>query len=36
VELHTVTTLEPKKHRAVHAGGVTISLREMHRELYIP
>jgi hypothetical protein len=34
--LHTVTTPEPKKCRAVRAGGVTISLRETHRELYIP
>jgi hypothetical protein len=35
-ELHTVTTSEPKKHRAVRAGGVTILLRETRRELYIP
>jgi hypothetical protein len=34
--LHTVTTLEPKVHRAVCAGGVTIVLRETRRELYIP
>jgi hypothetical protein len=35
-ELHTVTTLEPKTRRAVCADGVTISLRETRRELYIP
>jgi hypothetical protein len=35
-ELHTVTTPEPKTRRAVRAGGVTISLRETRRELYIP
>jgi hypothetical protein len=35
-ELHTVTTPEPKKRRAVRASGVTISLRETRRELYIP
>jgi hypothetical protein len=36
VELQTVTTLEPKTRRAVRAGGVTISLRETCREVYIP
>jgi hypothetical protein len=36
VELHTVTTPEPKTCRAVRAGGVTIALRETRRELYIP
>jgi hypothetical protein len=35
-ELHTLTTLEPKVRRAVHAGGVSISLRETRMELYIP
>jgi hypothetical protein len=35
-ELHTATTPEPKTHRAVHAGGVTIAVRETRRELYIP
>jgi hypothetical protein len=35
-ELHTITTPEPKKRCAVRAGGVTISLRETRRELYIP
>jgi hypothetical protein len=34
--LHTVTMPEPKKCRAVCAGGVTISLRETRREHYIP
>jgi hypothetical protein len=34
--LHTVTMPEPKKCRAVRAGGVTISLRETRREHYIP
>jgi hypothetical protein len=36
VELHTLTTLEPKIHRAVHAGGMTIALRNTRREFYIP
>jgi hypothetical protein len=35
-ELHTLTTLEPKIHRAVHAGGMTIALRNTRREFYIP
>jgi hypothetical protein len=35
-ELHTLTTPEPKVRRTVRAGGVSISLREMRRELYIP
>jgi hypothetical protein len=35
-ELHTLTTPEPKVHRAVRAGGVSIALRESRRELYIP
>jgi hypothetical protein len=34
-ELHTATTPEPKTRRAVHAGGVTITVRETRRELYI-
>jgi hypothetical protein len=34
--LHTLTTLELKTRHAVCAGGVTISLRETRRELYIP
>jgi hypothetical protein len=36
VELHTLTTSEPKVRRAVRARSVSISLREMHREHYIP
>jgi hypothetical protein len=35
-ELHTLTTPEPKVRHAVRAGGVSISLRETRRELYIP
>jgi hypothetical protein len=35
-ELHTLTTQEPKTRRVVRTGGVTISLRETRRELYIP
>jgi hypothetical protein len=35
-ELHTTTTPEPKTRHAVHAGGVTIAVRETRRELYIP
>jgi hypothetical protein len=35
-ELHTLTTPEPKTRRAVRAGGVTIALREIRREFYIP
>jgi hypothetical protein len=35
-ELHTLTTPEPRVHRAVRAGGMMISLRESRREFYIP
>jgi hypothetical protein len=35
-ELHTATTPEPKTHRVVRAGGVTITVRETRKELYIP
>jgi hypothetical protein len=35
-ELHTLTTPEPWVRRAVHAGGMSISLRESRREFYIP
>jgi hypothetical protein len=35
-ELHTLSTPEPRVRRAVHAGGMTISLRESRREFYIP
>jgi hypothetical protein len=35
-ELHTLVTPEPRVRHAVRAGGVSISLRETRRELYIP
>jgi hypothetical protein len=35
-ELHTLVTPEPRVRRVVRAGGVSISLRETRRELYIP
>jgi hypothetical protein len=35
-ELHTLSTPEPRVGHAVHAGGMSISLRESRRELYIP
>jgi hypothetical protein len=35
-ELHTATTPEPKTRHAVRADGVTIAVRETHREFYIP
>jgi hypothetical protein len=35
-EMHTLTTPEPKTHRSVRAGGVTIALQETRREFYIP
>jgi hypothetical protein len=35
-ELHTLVTPEPRVHRVVRAGGVSISLRETRREFYIP
>jgi hypothetical protein len=35
-ELHTLTMPEPKIHRAVRAGGMTIALRNTRREYYIP
>jgi hypothetical protein len=35
-ELHTLATPEPKIHRTVRAGGMTIALRNTRRELYIP
>jgi hypothetical protein len=35
-ELHTLTTPEPKTHRVVRAGGMTIGLRNTRRKLYIP
>jgi hypothetical protein len=36
VELHTLTTSEPKIHRVVRAGGMTIALQNTRREYYIP
>jgi hypothetical protein len=35
-KLHTLATPEPKTRRAVRAGGMTIALQNMRRELYIP
>jgi hypothetical protein len=35
-ELHTLSTPEPRVHRVVRAGGMSISLQESRRELYIP
>jgi hypothetical protein len=36
VELHTLSTPEPRVRRMVRAGVMSISLRESRRELYIP
>jgi hypothetical protein len=35
-ELHTLVTPEPRVRRAVRVGGLTISLRDLRREFYIP
>jgi hypothetical protein len=35
-ELHTLATTETQVRRAVHTGGLSISLRDTHREFYIP
>jgi hypothetical protein len=35
-ELHTLSTTEPRVRRAVRTGGMSISLRESRRKLYIP
>jgi hypothetical protein len=35
-ELHRLTTHEPRVHRAVRASGLSISLRDTRREIYIP
>jgi hypothetical protein len=35
-ELHTLSTPEPRVHRVVSTGGMSISLRESRREFYIP
>jgi hypothetical protein len=36
MEQHTLSTPEPRVHRTVRAGGMSISLRESRKELYIP
>jgi hypothetical protein len=36
MELHTLATPETKTRRAARAGGVSIALRNTHREFYIP
>jgi hypothetical protein len=36
VELHTLTTHEPRVRRTVRAGGLSISLRDSRREFYVP
>jgi hypothetical protein len=35
-ELHMLTTHKPRVCRAVRVSGLSISLRDSHRELYIP
>jgi hypothetical protein len=35
VELHTVATSETRVRHAVHAGGLTFSVRDLRRELYL-
>jgi hypothetical protein len=35
-ELHMLTTHEPRVRQAVHASGLSISLRDSRREFYIP
>jgi hypothetical protein len=35
-ELHTLSTPEAQVRRAVRAGGMSISLRDSRRDLYIP
>jgi hypothetical protein len=35
-ELHTLTTAEAQVRRAVHAGGLSISLRDSRKEFYVP
>jgi hypothetical protein len=35
-ELHMLTTHEPQMRRAMRAGSLSISLRDSHREFYIP
>jgi hypothetical protein len=36
VELHTLATPEARVRRAVRAGGLSISLRDLRKEFYIP
>jgi hypothetical protein len=36
VELHTLAMAETRVHRAVRAGGLSISLRDSRREFYLP
>jgi hypothetical protein len=36
VELHTLATSEPRTRRAARAGGLSLALRSLHREEYIP
>jgi hypothetical protein len=35
-ELHTLATSERGTHRAVRADGLTLALRDTHKELYLP
>jgi hypothetical protein len=35
-ELHTLATIETRERRAVHVGGLSISLRDSCKEFYIP
>jgi hypothetical protein len=35
-ELHTLATAETRVRRAVRAGDLSISLRDSHREFYLP
>jgi hypothetical protein len=36
MELHTLSTTEPRTHRAAHVGGLALALWSSHREEYIP
>jgi hypothetical protein len=36
VELHTLATSEPRTHRAERGGGLSLALRSLRREEYIP
>jgi hypothetical protein len=35
-ELHTIATIETRVRRAVRAGGLTFSVRDLRKEWYIP